>query len=205
VKAELLLAEQEAKSRPAKAAGGKAAAAPAVPSASPDAPAEPDDAPPAHADASGKPGVAAKGQEPGAEKKPAGRTSGGAVIYAGEYVGSDTSSYDLGGVKREDKDDKAKTRVDGAGPEVAVTFVDSGNGKDICTLKARMKGKSGTFAAGQKCWANDAGGMSGKLTAGSLTFDDKKLVIDADFDIEIGGGEQQLSGSLHYHFEGTRK
>ena len=128
------------------------------------------------------------------------------MVYAGEYIGSDTSTYKMDGMERAENDDKARTRVEGCGPEISVIFVDSGSGKDICSLKAKTVGKTATFSAGQKCWGSDGPGMSGTLTRGTATFEDKKLVVDADFDIQVGGGSEfAMSGSLHYRFEGTRK
>ncbi|MBK7586421.1 MAG: hypothetical protein IPI67_40310 [Myxococcales bacterium] len=154
--------------------------------------------PPTAAPTAEAPPVAGEKPQPG--KKPT-----LVVVYAGEYVGSDTSTYKFSGAERSEKDDKAKTRVSGAGPEISVTFIDSGNGSDICTLKAQMTGKTGSFAAGQKCWGTDGPG-TGTLTRGSAQFDDKKLIIDADFQLQMGGeGDANVSGQLHYRFEGTRK
>ena len=48
--------------------------------------------------------------------------------------------------------------------------------------------------------------MCGPLPRGTATCEDKKLVVDADFEFQVGGGtEAAMSGSLHYRFEGTRK
>lgn len=202
VKAESLLREEEDKALEAKAkkaptAGASEAPPPEAPAPPPpETPAAP---PPKTAGESPKP-------EPAGSKAPAGKKPATPVVYAGEYVGSDTSTYKMEGMERDEKDDKARTRVEGAGPDISVTFIDSGSGKDICTLKAQMTGKTGSFAAGQKCWGSDGPGMTGTLTRGSASFDDKKLVIDADFDIQVGGeGDFKMSGTLHYHFEGTRK
>lgn len=201
-KAEASAKAKAEKAREAKAQGGGEAAkaeapAPEAPPPAPESPAAPP--PPAAKAEAAKP-------EPAAGKPAAGKKPAVVVVYAGEYTGSDSSTYKMGGTERTEKDDKARTRVEGAGPEISVTFVDSGNGKDICTLKAQMNGKTGSFAAGQKCWGSDGPGMSGTLTRGSVTFEDKKLVVDADFDIQIGGeGDFKMSGQLHYRFEGVRK
>ena len=149
----------------------------------------------------------AEAAKPGAPvPKTPGAKPAAVVVYAGEYIGSDTSTYKMDGMERAENDDKARTRVEGGGPEISVIFVDSGTGKDICTLKAKSAGKTATVSAGQKCWGADGAGMSGTLTRGTATFEDKKLVVDADFEIQVGGGtEAAMSGSLHYRFEGTRK
>lgn len=191
-------AELEAKAKKESGSGAPDAPPPETPDApSPETPAPPP--PPKTAGETPPP-------EPAGAKAPAGKKPATAVVYAGEYVGSDTSTYKMEGMERDEKDDKARTRVEGAGPDISVTFIDSGSGKDICTLKAQMTGKTGSFAAGQKCWGSDGPGMTGTLTRGSASFEDKKLVIDADFDIQVGGeGDFKMSGKLHYHFEGTRK
>ncbi|MBI3206512.1 MAG: hypothetical protein HYZ29_33555 [Myxococcales bacterium] len=195
-KAEALAAAKALAAREAKAKGKPG---PPVTPPPPAPVAPPPVAPPPSATAEApKPGAPAP-KSPGA--KPT-----AVVVYAGEYVGSDTSVYKMAGTERSEKDDKARTRVDGSGAEIAVSFIDSGTGKDICTLKAKTNGKTASFTAGQKCWGNDGPGMTGTLTQGTATFEDKKLTIDADFDIEVGGGESfSMSGKLHYHFEGARK
>jgi len=197
VKAEAALRAKQDKAKSAEAKKPEAGEAPPPPVAeAPPPPKAPEPPPPA-------PNAEGKKPEP-AGKTPAGKKPAVAVIYAGEYIGSDTSSYKMGGMDRDEKDDKARTRVEGSGPDISVIFIDSGSGKDICTLKAQMTGKTGSFAAGQKCWG-DGPGMSGTLTRGTASFDDKKLVVDADFDLEVGQGDMKMSGKLKYHFEGTRK
>ncbi len=137
--------------------------------------------------------------------KPVKSDAGGAaptatITYAGEYLGSDDSNYDLDGNASSEHDDKARTRVEvRSSGELAFTFVSSSDGTDICTLTATAKGKDATFGAGQACWATPGGG--GKLTKGSAHFEGKKLVIDADFDLTAG----PMTGSLSYHFDGTRQ
>jgi hypothetical protein len=165
---------------------------PAIDAPPPPPGAEPE--PPPQPDAAGK-------KEPG-NKEP-GKKPGAVVVYAGEYIGSDTSTYKMEGNERTEKDDKARTRVEGSGPEISVTFIDSNTGKDICTIKGKTNGKNVSFAAGQKCWG-DGPGMSGTLTSGSAKFEDKKLTIDMDFDLVMGEGQFRMTGQLHYHFEGTR-
>ena len=196
-KAEALAAAKAETARDAKAKGAPKPTGAPRPDAPPP-PAAPTPPPPSATAEAPKPGAPAP-KGPGA--KPA-----VVVVYAGEYVGSDTSTYKMAGTERSEKDDKARTRVDGTGGEIAVSFIDSGTGKDICTLKAKTNGKTASFSAGQKCWGNDGPGMTGTLTQGTATFEDKKLTIDADFDIQVGGGSEfSMSGKLHYHFEGTRK
>jgi len=139
----------------------------------------------------------------GATAADAGASAAAAVDVAGEYVGSDVSTISVGGQDQEQKDDKARTRVEVPGPgEVSFTFVASNTGTDICTLKAKLVGKTATLTPGQDCWSDDGGGTTGTLTRGTASFSDKRLVIDADFDLSLPGG---VSGSLVYHFDGTKK
>lgn len=200
------LAKAEAKERAKAEAQGDAGAkiAAAEPKEKPKPPeSKPDAAPPPTALASAAPPGDAGAQPASTD---AGAAAAPAVELAGEYVGSDVSKYKLGGMDREEKDDKARTRVTApAAGEVAFTFLDSGTGKDICTLKATLSGKTATLSAGQKCWGTDDASMSGTLTKGTATFKDKSLVLDADFDLSVGSGGFQMSGTLGYHFEGTKK
>lgn len=200
------LAKAEAKERARAEAEGDAGSVVAQKPSGKPKPAEPkpDAAPPPTAVASATAPTDA-GTPPAA--KDAGAAPAPATDLAGEYVGSDVSRYKLGGMERDEKDDKARTRVAVPAPgEVAFTFLDSGTGKEICTLKATLAGKTATLTAGQKCWGTDDASMSGTLTKGSATFKDKSLVLDADFDLAVGGGGGfAMTGTLGYHFEGTRK
>lgn len=186
---------EKARDASAKLSGRSSESAETPPPVEPPPSVEP---PPASTGASAEP---PKPETPG--KKEPGKKPALVVVYAGEYVGSDTSAYKMQGNERSEKDDKARTRIEGTAPEISVTFIDSGNGKDICTLKGKTNGKNVSFAAGQKCWG-DGPGMSGTLTQGSAKFEDKKVTIDMDFDLVIGEGDMRMTGSLHYHFEGTR-
>lgn len=203
VKAEAAARAREAKAAPKKTASAGSARAPApadapapAPAPSPagptPAPAPTAEAPKPDGKEAGKPAAPAPGKKP-------------VIDYAGEYVGFDESTYKIEGNEHSQKDDKARTRVElGKDGQLAITFVDSSTGKDICTLKATPNGKTATLAAGQKCW-EEGGAMSGTLTRGTATFDGKKLTIDADFDLLMGPPDRRMSGQLHYRFEGSKK
>jgi hypothetical protein len=123
-------------------------------------------------------------------------SSAAAIIYAGEYLGSDDTNTKIAGQEQNEHDDKAKTRVEvRPSGELAFTFVSSSDGTDICTLTATAKGKDATFKAGQACWATGGGG-GGKLTKGTALFDGKKVSIDMAFDLRIG----PATGTLTYRF-----
>jgi hypothetical protein len=190
-------AEAEAEARAASSSGstlpdaGKAPKAPKTPSG-------PSPTPTAVASAEG----AEAGADAGAAGADAAAPTPPVLDIAGEYVGSDISTISVAGQNQEQKDDKARTRVEVPGPgEVNFTFVASNTGTDICTLKAKLVGKTATLTPGQSCWTDDGGGTDGTLTRGTATFTDKRLVIDADFDLSLSGG---MSGSLVYHFDGTK-
>jgi len=192
-------AQAEAKAKAAEPDAGKVAR----PADHPDAGAS---EPVASAEGAEVSGAVASDGGASSSAEDAGKAPSAKIVYVGEYVGSDVSTFKVGGMDREEKDDKARTRVAVPGPgELAFTFIDSSNGKDICTLTASVSGKKATLTPGQKCWGGDGEAMSGTLTRGTATFDDKKLVIDSDFDLEVGSGEFRMSGTLGYRFEGTRK
>ena len=143
------------------------AGAPSSPSPEP---AKPKNAPVAKAeDADADAATPSEADKPGAASKPA-----GAVVLAGLYAGSDSSTFRLSGMpERTEKDPKAKTRVsDKSDGSVDLIAIDSSNGKDICTLHATPKGKDRkefTVTPGQHCFESGAG-MSLKASA-ALTAD----------------------------------
>ncbi len=138
------------------------------------------------------------------DKAPAGK-----VVFAGVYVGEDTSLFKLSGLPdRSEADSNAKTRVeDRADGNVNIIPVDSSNGKDICSLEAVVKDKAKKLfeiKRGQRCFEPEQGGMSGTIRKGSAKFDGDKLTFDVVLALEINTAGTQLTGSLDYHFEGTR-
>ncbi len=131
------------------------------------------------------------------------------AVFAGVYVGEDTSLFKLSGLPdRSEADSNAKTRVeDRADGNVNIIPVDSSNGKDICTLEAVVKDKTKKLfeiKRGQSCFEPEQGGMSGTIRKGSAKFDGDKLTFDVVLALEINTPSTQLTGTLEYHFEGTR-
>jgi hypothetical protein len=132
-----------------------------------------------------------------------------AAAFAGNYTGEDVSTYRLEGLpERSDRDPNAKINAHSDDEHTAsFVLVDSSNGKDICTLTGKTKGNVATLTAGQKCFEQDEGEESatGTLTTGSVTIEDTKLTMDVDFDFKMTVTDRDFSGTLGYHFSGTRK
>ena len=140
-----------------------------------------------------------------AEDAGAAPDAGAKIVYAGQYAGSDTSVFRFAHSPepKTENDPNAKTRVvENADGSLAITFVSSSDGSDICTLQAKPKGRDAVIAAGQACFSG--GRVSGKVTSGKARFDGKRLVIDLTADLELNMGGQTLTGSLQYHFDGAR-
>jgi hypothetical protein len=130
-------------------------------------------------------------------------------LFVGDYTGEDVSTYRLGGMpEREDKDPKARITVKASGAlALDIVLVDSSNGKDICTLKATLGATNATIAAGQKCFEQTGSDASATATirTGTVTIEDRRLVVDLELDFEMHLPDQDAKGTLAYHFDGTRR
>jgi hypothetical protein len=140
------------------------------------------------------------------EPKGPGSSPAPALSIDGEYVGWDTTTYRMASAPEvPQRDPNARTRVvKGSGDDVELVIINSANGQDLCKLKGKLKASSVTLERGQRCF-EEGEQMSATLRKGSARFSGKQLVLDAEFDLQIDTGEQQLSGEIIYHFEGDRK
>lgn len=131
-----------------------------------------------------------------------------AVVYAGHYVGEDTTTFSLPNLpQRTEKDPNAKLDVaDQGGGSLEFSLIDSKSGKVICKLQGTATGNTVKLGSGQHCFDKDSkGAMTATVDSGSATFKSAQIVFDLHLDLEINAAGQQMNGDLDYHFEGTRK
>jgi hypothetical protein len=141
-----------------------------------------------------------------ADTKDAGGKRAPALAIDGEYAGWDTTTYRFANVPEvPQRDPNARTRVvKGAGDNLELVIINSANGQDLCTLKGKLAGSDVTLDKGQRCF-EEGNTVTATLRKGSARFSGKQLVLDAEFDVEMDTGQEQMSGEIVYHFEGTRK
>lgn len=170
-----------------------AAADAGTPAAEPETP-----APPASAAATSEPVDAGSPSADAASEAPV-------VAVSGDYQGEDTAIVRVTGLPENvEKDPKARITVAETGKDaVSFTLVDSGAGTPICTLTAKRTGNSAVVAAGQSCFGS--GPAAGRVERGTATFAQGRLVFDATVSLSVDLGEQQLRGTLEYHFEGKKR
>jgi hypothetical protein len=145
--------------------------------------------------------------------EPSGTKDGGAsapaatASVAGEYLGWDTTTYKVANLpETPQKDTNARTRVvKGAGDAIEIVIVSSSDGKDLCSLKGKLKAGNVTLDKGQHCFEEGGGMMTATLRKGTGKFSGKQLVLDMEFDLEVDTGQDRMKGEIIYHFEGTRK
>jgi len=129
--------------------------------------------------------------------------------WLGDYRGDDVSTYRLSGMPdREEKDPNARITVKSSDKtSVDLVLVDSSNGKDICTLVATLGVAGATVTPGQKCFEQNGGDASAtaSIKTGTATLDGARLVVDLSLDFEMHVPDQDATGTLDYHFDGTRR
>lgn len=142
-----------------------------------------------------------------AEALPAPR-GGGPASFLGLYSGEDVAVFTLPGFpEREQRDDKAKIRVEAAsGDNVGLVLVNSEDGSDLCEIVARIEGNAAVIESAQPCFtAEGDGGMQAELSSGRAVFDGDRLNMDAAGVLFVNLGDQDLEGELSYTFQGVRQ
>ena len=129
-----------------------------------------------------------------------------ALFWAGLYAGSDVTRLTLpGGMQPpEQKDPNAKTRVeDNPDGTISIVPVDSSNGQDICTLKAKAKSPVRDrfeLAPKQPCFK--FGNVTAMVDSGQASFAGKHLELKLQASIQPPGAQAPVS--LQYEFSGDR-
>jgi hypothetical protein len=131
-----------------------------------------------------------------------------AVVWAGDYLGSDRLVRHFDGESDDvELDDKAHTRVEQSGSgTLVISIINSASSDVICTLRATAQGTTAALEPGQSCFGDE--GSTATVTDGHLTLTADRLVLDLDGKVvendEDDDGDT-LEFRLEYHFDGRRR
>lgn len=153
-------------------------------------------------------GAEASAAEPSEDEEAAPSTPAAPPNFPGLYAGDDIATFRLPGLPdREQRDDKAKIRIEKAsGENVRIVLVNSDDGSDLCTLVARVDGNAAILEKPQPCFGSGGdGGTQAELRSGRAVLDGDTLTMDAEGSLTVSLGDQELEGELTYTFEGHRQ
>ncbi|HVU04216.1 MAG TPA: hypothetical protein VHE30_20805 [Polyangiaceae bacterium] len=144
---------------------------------------------------------------PAAPETPPGKVATGAD-FVGEYRGEDVSTYRLSGSpERADRDPNARINVTSSDKsKIDLVLIDSSNGKELCTLGATLGDGTATVTPGQGCFEQNTpeASASATVTRGTAHLEGKRLVLDMALAFEMHVPGEDATGTLDYHFEGSR-
>lgn len=135
-----------------------------------------------------------------------GAKSGASVTFEGLFAGADVAVYRLAGFpEREEKDDKAKIRIDAAAAgSVSITLINTADGSDLCELTARVDGNTARIETAQPCFSDGSeGSLEAEVTSGRAVLEGDRLKMDAEGTIALP--DQEPDGQLTYSFTGERQ
>lgn len=168
-----------------------------------------DPAPEVDASTATEPSAVAKKSTPDEEDEPSATASpGSSLALEGLYAGADVAVYRLTGFpEREEKDDKAKIRIDKASAgNVSITLINTADGSDLCELTARVDGNAALIESAQPCFSDGSeGSLEAELTSGRAVIVGDRLKMDAEGTLSGALADQELEGQLTYTFTGERQ
>jgi hypothetical protein len=134
--------------------------------------------------------------------------------WPGEYYGNDRFVWrGADGREMVEVDDRARTRVEAAGPKsIVISIVNSATGEVICPLNATTAGNRATIRARETCFGSAA--QAAIVTDGLATLDGDRLVLDFRGHLESDGDDEDEDEAEDdegreqegtYHFEGRRR
>ncbi len=130
------------------------------------------------------------------------------AAFEGMFAGDDIAVYRLTGFpEREERDDKAKIRIEKAAPgSVSIILVNSADGSDLCELAARVEGNAALLEPAQPCFSDGSeGSLEAVLSSGRVVLDGDRLKMDAEGTLSLSLPDQELEGELTYTFTGERQ
>lgn len=157
--------------------------------------------------------VAAKDEEPDLEVSAAGddqappESGGPSPAFEGLFAGTDVAVFRLTGFpEREQRDEKAKIRIEKSSTGVSITLINSEDGSDLCELEARVEGKAALIESAQPCFSDGGeGSVEAVLTSGRAVLNGDQLRMNAEGTLSMALPDQELEGELVYTFEGKRE
>jgi len=128
------------------------------------------------------------------------------AAFVGSYLGKDRALVRLSGKPDQTEDDpKARINIAERGTDaIGITLVNSADGSPICTLNARVEKSRAEVAPGQPCFASGPSAQS-NVMQGSASIAGKRLTLDLRIEMRVTANGQLATGSIDYHFEGTRQ
>ncbi len=142
------------------------------------------------------------------EEAETGLAPGTVPTLEGLYAGDDTAIFRLTGFpEREQKDDKAKIRIEADSRSVVrITLINSEDGSDLCELTARVEGNAALLESPQPCFSSDdEGALQAELTSGRAVVSGDRLSMQAEGTLSATLADQELDGTLTYSFKGDRQ
>jgi len=157
--------------------------------------------------------VAAKDEEPDLEVSAAGddqappESGSPSPAFEGMFAGTDVAVFRLTGFpEREQRDEKAKIRIEKSSTGVSITLINSEDGSDLCALEARVEGKAALIESAQPCFSDGGeGSVEAMLTSGRAVLNGDQLRMNAEGTLSMALPDQELEGELVYTFEGKRE
>jgi hypothetical protein len=146
--------------------------------------------------------------EPKDEGEPASGEASKTPAFEGLFAGDDVAVFRLAGSpEREQKDDKAKIRIEKATPgNVSITLINSEDGSDLCELLARVDGNAALIESAQPCFSDGGeGSLEALLTSGRAVVTGDELRMNAEGTLSLALPDQELDGELTYTFKGKRE
>lgn len=125
--------------------------------------------------------------------------------WVGTYQGSDVTLYVMEGQPdRRFDDPKAKIRVERRAPQkIALVFVDSSNGQDLCSLESSVAGNEAKVLPGQRCFIEPDDEMQVKSRPGTAVRDGTKLTVHVILDTTLDVDDVHAEGRIEYEFNGN--
>lgn len=133
--------------------------------------------------------------------------AGATPSFEGLFAGEDIAVYRFTGFPdREERDDKAKIRIEKAsGGNVSIIVINTADGSDMCELMARVDGNAALIESAQPCFSGGEGSVQGELTSGRAVIEGDRLKMTAEGTLSLVLPDQELDGEMTYTFEGERE
>lgn len=133
--------------------------------------------------------------------------AGALPSFEGLFAGEDIAVYRFTGFPdREERDDKAKIRIEKAsGGNLSIIVINTADGSDMCELLARVDGNAALIESAQPCFSGGEGSVQGELTSGRAVIDGDRLKMTAEGTLSLVLPDQELDGEMTYTFEGERE
>lgn len=135
------------------------------------------------------------------------RTAPAEPSFVGLFSGSDVATFRLGSFpERSQRDENAEVRIEADSErDLRLILIDGRTGKDVCELTGRSSGNLAHIDADQPCFAPEGQqSLSARVTEGTAELDGNRLTLEMTGELNLQLQNRELSGDVHYFFEGER-